>query len=823
MSDPASRSPSLATKLAAHAWWILLLAALALHGLATERRINRIEAITNLPTWSVDAPQLDASSPTGFELGQRELIVPGHHNPSFVWIMEAQKTVENGKLRLRHIDYDDAPNGRDIRRTSPYRWWLITTGWLHATISGEPLGYAIERCALIADPILFALMLIAGGVYSARYLGSFAAIGFVIGGISFFPLIANFQPGAPDPHSLAWVLALGSVLPLFASLRKVGTQRRTHFIIAGIFGGLGLWNDATSQAPVLLAIFLGAIGYELIRSRDTEQAATTPSNWRAWAIAGTLTTLASSIFEFAPNYFTWSLDAISPIHAVAWWGFGEAILAASTWSKSGRKGFDRQTLALLGGAVLAIAAWPLAGILSENGLTLLASDFYARELANHPSGGIAPSLSIWLGRANSGAKLATLLPCVFLFILPMRIFMSKIDSETRGRLVFVLVTVLFAVVLAFFEIRWWNLFNALALVGLTVLFAETEIQVAGERLKTLGLALLVLPGLFVGFPPAVEGDEVSDLTQMETMALIERDFSYWLNKRSGSEPNVIFSTPIFSSAAAYYGGIDVIVSNDSTNNAGYLTATRIASSDTEQEVSILLNSRSITHVVLPVWDPTMDHFVRIGMNVPAGKPLPLNAFSVALRDWDLPAWMRAMNYSIPQELGFKGYSLNAFALQAEQAPELGLSRLTDLFVERGQMVEARSIREALKSYPRSVVAMGSIANVDYALRDRASLDASLEKLIPYLSRRSSRNLPADRRITLAVLFMRTNKTDLAREQITACLEKLDTTTLRTLTPDAISGLIAISHALAIPFPDEKLETAALELIPPNIRERLTQN
>lgn len=824
MSAPASRAPHFVARLASHAWWILLLAALALLWLATERRTERVDAITNSPTWSVDAPQRDAASPTGFEQGQRKLIVPGHHNASFWWIMEAQKSAEQGILRLRHIDFDAPPDGRDIRRTAPYRWWLVAAGWLHGTVHGEPLGYAIECGALIADPLLLALMLVAGAAYSARYIGSFAAIGFVVGGISVFPLAANFQPGAPDPHSLAWVLALGSVLPLLASSRQggSGTRRRAHFVGAGVFGGLGLWNDATSQAPVLVAIFLGAICHEVIRSHGAVQPPPEPSGWRAWALAGALTTLVASVFEFAPNDFSWSLDSVNPIHAVAWWGLGEALRAAGIWSRVGRKGFGRRSLALLGVAGCAIASWPVVGILSGSG-ALLASDFYALELANHPSGAFAPSLSVWLNRPGGvGAKWATLLPCVLFFILLVRICLGKIDREERGRLVFVFVAALFAVVLACHQLRWWNLFDVLALAILTALFAEAEGRGVRARLETLGTALLVLPGLFVAFPPAVKGKAVNDLSNQEAQALIARDFSYWLAKRGGSEPNVLFSMPIFSGAAAFYGGFDVVVSSDDENERGYLTAVRIASAITAQEVSILLNSRGITHVALPLWDPALDQLVRIGMNVPAGQPLPQNAFSVAVRQWDIPLWMRPMNYSIPKDTVFQGFELRAFALQAEQEPDLGLSRLADLFVERGQLREAQAVRENLKAYPRSVVALGAIANVDFALRERARLEDSLETLIPYLSRRSARNLPADRRISLAVLFLQTKHVDLARDQLTACFEGLDAETLRTLTPASVVNLVALSRSLGIPFPDKNLEADAMELIPPGIRARLTQ-
>lgn len=823
MSVPASQNPRFVGKLANHAWWVLLLVSLSLLWLATSRRIGRVEAITRSPTWSVDAPGRDAASPTGFAQGQRSLIVPGHHNASFRWIMEAQKSAEDGSLRLRHINYDAAPDGREIRRTAPYRWWLIAVGWMHAAVSGELLGFSIERGALVADPVLLALMFVVGGVYTARFIGPFAAMGFVVGGISLFPLAANFQPGAPDPHSLAWVLALGSVLPLLGAFVRggIGKSARIHFVVAGIFGGLGLWNDASSQAPVLLAILLGATGCEFFRARGG-QPSPAQSSWRAWALAGAVTTLGASVFEFAPDSFSWSLDSVSPIHAVVWWGFGEALHAVGIWFRDGRKGFDRRSLILLGIAGLGIAAWPVVGIISGSG-ALLASDFYALELANHPSGVIAPSLRGWLQQAGGdGAKWATLLPVVLLFVLGARIWLGKIDREERGRLAFVFAAALFAFALACVQLRAWNLFDVLALVALTMLLAGGGAGKGSARSWILCAALLPLPGLFVGFPPAVGSKGVNDLSSLESQSLIERDFAYWLVKRGGSEPIVLSSTPIFSGAAAYYGGFDVVVSSDDENRTGFLTAVRIASATTEQELSVLLHSRGITHVALPLWDPSLDQLVRIGLNVPASQPLPQNAFSVSSRLWDIPLWMRPMDYLIPNEPRFQGFEMRAFAVQAEQEPDLGLSRLADFFVDRGQLREAQALRESLKAYPRSIVALGAVARVDLALRDGAALKESLETVIPYLSRRSARDLPVDRRISLATLFLQTKHADLARDQVTACFEGLDAKTLRTLTPGAVVNLVALSRSLNIPFPEQKLEEVAMELIPPSVRAALTR-
>lgn len=816
-SVPASSVPPFVAKLAPHAWWILLLAALAALWLATERRIDRVEAVTNLQTWSASAPERDASSPTGFEKGQRRLIAPGHHSPSYWWIMEAQQAAAEGSLRLRHIDYDAAPEGRELRRTSLYRWWLIAVGWARGALEGEPVGYAIERGALVADPVILGLMLALGATFAARRIGSFAAIGFVVGGISLFPLASNFQPGAPDPRSLAWALALGSLLPLLASKRK-----SEGFAIAGFLGGLGLWNDAPSQAPALLAVFLGGLCYELARGGGDAKEERAPSHWRAWGLAGALTTLAASVFEFAPSHFSWSLDSVSPVHAAIWWGMAEILRAVDRWFRVGREGFGRGAWAFLAGGALAVALWPTVGMLSDSG-ALLGADFQARQLANHPSAGSAANLGVWLkGPADAAAKWATLLPVGLLLVLLVRGFLGKLGAEDRGRLALVFGAAAVAFVLAWFQLRWWNLFDAFALVALAALFAAAEKGGAPARVRALGALLLVLPGLFVGFPRAFDAKAGPELSPLEVQAVVERDFSYWLAKRGGDEPITLFSTPIFSGGAAYYGGFDVIASSDDGNEAGFATAARLMSASNEIEISILLNSRGVTHIALPLWDPMLEQLARIGLGLPAGQPLPDRSFSVSLRRWIVPSTLRPMSYLIPKEQSFEGYDLTAFAVQAEQARDLHLSRQADLFVERGQLADARRVRDSLEEYPRSVYALGAIANVSFAARERDRFEKALETLIPYLSRRSARDLPADRRISLATLFVQTQHADLARDQLVACLETLDAAGLRDLSQTSVVRLLALSRTLKVPIPSEELRSVAMELIPPTVKARFAE-
>lgn len=822
MSSPASKDARLVSKFSAHAWLILLLIAIALFWTATSRRIDRVSRLTEQPTWSVASPERNDTSPTGFAKGQRHLIVPGHHAASYAWITESQIAAAQGLLRLHHIDYDSAPDGRAINRTAPYRCWLISVGWLYATFNNEPLGFAIEQGTLFADPLLLGLLLVIGTLYTARYLGSFAAVGFTIGAISLFPFSANFQPGAPDPHSLSWVLAVASVLPIFGAAISPKANSRLHFIVAGICGGLGVWNDSISQLPVLFAILLGAIGYELIRSRDSA-ATPTPSHWLAWAIAGAATTLAASIIEYPFDATSWNLDSIHPLHSVLWLGIGGVLFVTGQFAQKGKASLNGKALSVLALSILAVAAWPIAAAATGSG-GLLASDFTARQLANHPRAGLAPNLGEWLNRADGfGVKWATVTPAILFFLFLAQLFMAKTDSKSRALLAFALLVSLVAMVLASLQIRLWNLVDALTLAVLAVFFATANKSQGNERWWALAATLIAVPGLFVGFPDRVSGDITDQLTDLEAQSLVERDFAYWLNKRSGEEPITLFSTPIFSGAAAYYGGFKTIVSGDDGNETGLQTAIRIASANTEQEVSLLLNSRGITHLALPPWDPTLIQLVRIGLKVPPSQQLPPDALAVALLDWDVPPWMRPLNYHLPNQEKLREYPIQAFAKHVKQEPELALSRLADLLVEQGQAPQIlQSLRKALESYPRSVEAIAATANIDRALGDQAKLTETLATLKPYLSRRASRNLPADRRISIAALFMQAKQTDTAKDQLGKALGSLTQDDLKLMTPNAVALALALSGNLEVPFPDPGLEQLALELVPPNLQERLAR-
>ncbi len=795
------------SKIIPHAWWILLLVTLIVHWIASERRIDRVEAISSMPTWSVSEPEESDSSQTGWAKGQRSLIVAGHHNVSFNWIRESQLSVEEGKWRLREINYDTYPEGRKISRTSVYRWWIVSVGWVRSTLTGESIGLGIERGTLYADPVLFSLLIIAGTLYCARSLNTSAGLGFVFGCLCIFPLSGSFQPGAPDSHSLSWVLAVGSVLPFFVAAFRPQSKIGIHLVVAGAFSGVAFWNDAESQLPLLLAIAIGGLSWEFVAKGRSGVV------WRYWAVPAAVVIVVASIFEFAPNHFSWSLDAVSPLHALILLGFSEVLTAVSVARREGIKSLGTSGYLLAGIGVLSILAWPFVGFLSETG-SLLASDFYAREIANHPSGGLASNLGVWLGKASGGAKFAVLLPCLLLLLSLFGLVNGKIENEKRGLVLFLVSAGAFLLLLSFIQIRWFNLFDVFAILLMAVSFGGVCREGIVSRLKQFSPALLVLPGLFVGFHDSGSDVETSQLTAIEKQALIERDYGYWLKHYSVSEDIVLFSTPMFSATSAYYGGFKSIVSGEGSNASGFEAAVRLAAADSLQEVSILLESLEISHIAIPLWDPMVERMVQLGVGNVA--EVPPNVFLLSLRDWDVPYFLRPLNYPASPDRSFKGLGLPSFSVQAELEPDVALSNLADFFVERGQEREMYGIREVLKQYPRSLYALSSIASIDQAMEAPGKTE-SLDAFIPYLSRRAARNLPLDRRVSIAMTLFKAKQRTLAKEQVVSAMELVNTDSLRTLTPNSVASLVALSRTFGVPFSDELLKAEALSLVPVELR------
>src|SRR5512147_1135230 len=92
---------------------------------------------------AVRAPVNDAASPTGLSDGRRTIVYPANSVDGLHWIMQTQQMFATGSWRIRHVDEDNAPAGREVHWGSPYRWWLGVCAWIDHRVTGQPLLAAV--------------------------------------------------------------------------------------------------------------------------------------------------------------------------------------------------------------------------------------------------------------------------------------------------------------------------------------------------------------------------------------------------------------------------------------------------------------------------------------------------------------------------------------------------------------------------------------------------------------------------------------------------------------------------------------------------------
>ncbi len=821
-----------------YAWWLVVLAALGFLIWENNIRINRVDYLSGLPGWSAAAPALDSQSATGYVDGQRKLIVAGHHNASYPWIIETQQMLAQGTWRIRHVDYDNAPLGRKTRATSPYRWWLALVAWIDHFFSGRSIGLAVEHAALYADPVLHAILVISVALFAARYFGKMSALFGAVALVALFPLAGAFQAGAPDNHALTWLCVMWSVLPLLAGLNKDNSTKtppsepgrspnpaRHLFIMGGIAGGIGLWTDVVGEWPIVAGIFLGALFVVFAPRSEKSATESIALPWRAWAIAGAATSMVAYLIEYFPADLDWHVQSIHPLHAIAWLGLGELLVRLTEYRRREKAFWNGRSFSLVLISIAGVAALPVV-ILSTKIGWFMADDLFAAQLANVPSATMAKNLAAWIGRDGmTAAVFAVWLPAVVSVAALGWIMTRKISSVHRSLLALSLGPAVMSLGFACAQLRWWNTFD-LTSVGIIIVI----VKVGGDFLTATTsrivaaslLALLMIPGVLLVLPRP--GSRAGDpLSRTEAQAMVERDLAYWLVRQSGSNHPVIFSTPSVTETLIFFGGVKGLATYDTENNDGFNAAVRIACAASWPEAQALLNSRETTHLIFPAWDPTFEQLVRLGRRVDEKTALPANTLIGYLQNWNLPPWLRVLSYHLPKNSGFEDLGVTVFGIHGEQDEALGVCRLADYFVEMEMVDQVRAAREQLLLYPRNLAALIALAHVDQVLGNTDEFQKIVATLLPYLTRRSARTLPFDRRLSLAALLVQAKQMETAREQMQLSDQDLSAVKIRELTTGALVQLLALNQLFGLELPDPQLKQLALSLLPPALRARLEEN
>ncbi|HET7536219.1 MAG TPA: hypothetical protein VFJ90_07185, partial [Candidatus Didemnitutus sp.] len=420
MRSPSNRS--------SRAWLLVPLFALGFLAWVTVARVQRVDAVSRTDS---EGAVIDATSPTGYADGKRWLIVPEHANRSYQWVAETQQMLATGELRVRHVDYDNAPFGRAVHAASPYRWWLGFIAWCDHALSGRPLGLSAERAAVFAGPVLQLLLIVTATIFTARRFGHFPGALLAVGLATIYPFAGGFLPGVPDDRSLAWTFNLGGMLLLLA-----GTQSRAprDFLAAAACSGLGLWISPVEQLPVLAGIFIGAGVTPLLLRRGESKGApesSAPLPWRMWALGGATCCVAAYLFEYFPAHMDFQLRVVHPLYGLVWLAVGELLAQLESATTSGKS--PRTTAAVVR---LALASAVLAGcvvFLGGNGaLTWLIGDPAATRLSYLPNGVVAQNSFAWVARDGAtGAVVATWLSLLVLGAGIALVVQRKTDPSLR--------------------------------------------------------------------------------------------------------------------------------------------------------------------------------------------------------------------------------------------------------------------------------------------------------------------------------------------------------------------------------------------------------
>jgi hypothetical protein len=454
-------------------WVVVVAAALTCITWSATQRARHVAQISRIGI----APEATATNPATRPL----LIVPERINAAYAWLAETRQMFAQHQIRVRHIDYENAPYGRDLAAASPYRWWLGVVAAGDRLIARDSTDRAIDRAALVADPLLAALVLILLGAFVARRLGLAASAAAVIGLATLYPLAVSFLPGVPSDRGMVVATSMATVLFLVIGATSTNSgQTRRWFVAAGFAAGFALWLNPAHAVALIGGLFVAALVASWLRRGRVAVAATEPTAlpWRAWSIAGATVTLLGYLVEYFPSHLGgWELRAVHPLYGVVWLSVGELVAQLSTAIETRHLRRDAGAVAGMIVGILGIAGFGVA-IWKTHQSRFLADDLSAFRLADIPGAPAARSFAALLQQDSNSLTVALLLiPLLLLAGAVVAIFVGRLAAERRTALAIAAIPTLATVVFAWLRLAWWSDAEALLVVTVaTTAYAVRDIR-----------------------------------------------------------------------------------------------------------------------------------------------------------------------------------------------------------------------------------------------------------------------------------------------------------------------------------------------------------
>lgn len=818
-------------------WFAALLVALALtagHAISVIRQVQTVSAI---PGEMVGAAPADATSPTGYDLGRRTLILPDTAEDGYQWIMQTQLMLAQSSWRLRHVDYDNAPTGRDVHWAAPLRWWLAALARLDHHWSGHPPGAAVEWAALRANPLLHVLLLVGLIPLTARRFGSAAAVVLALGLATAFPFHVYFGADYPDHHGISQACGMLTVLfllvgggglvrtteakPARANEREaaawLSTPRaaRRWFVASAVAGGVGLWVSAVNQVPLLLGLGLGAVWSAWLRGpapgdgwrRD-------PALWRLWGGVGAATSLAAYLVEYFPSHLGFRLEVNHPFYALAWLGGGELLgRIARLREPQGCEPTRRDVVTALA-AALALALVP-AVILLTGERTFLVADRFVW-LLNTQFVAEAQSLPRYFAQLGPGWPALTVAMPLLLVVPPLALLGWRNGNPLwKMQAALALAPALLFLPLTLGAIRWWGLELALLLAALPPVFAALAHGNGPRRplrWLTAGCGLALLPGAVALVQASIQPPGP---TPADVRRLVERDVAHWLRQRAGTDRLVVASTPTFTNHLIYHAGGAGLGTLYWENTEGFKRAAAIFAASTAEEAHELVRRFGVTHLVLASWDGFPEQFVRFYRNLPPEQELPADTFVRSLLDGGVPRWLRPIPCRLPATEELQEHAVLVYEVTPQQSPAEAVAGLANYLIEMGEAGTAVGLARQLEEHSSDLRAQVALATCQAQAGHMDAFAATLERVRSLLPRAAE--LGAEDRLRLAVVLTVGREPELARAQLQQAVARLDERAIRRLTAGGLHDLLQLTQSLGVGFSDARLQQLAQGLYPPMLR------
>jgi hypothetical protein len=841
-------------------------------GLDSAVRLRAIWNVTNVRVDTAPAVREDATTVTGYAGNKHKLIVPAVGMDGYHWMMQAERMVSGDEgWRVRHVDYDHPPNGREVEWNGFLRWEVAALAWAgtHATAielapdgwvertrdvmfgpyrpGGLPIHLAMERVAPWTNTVNLVLLVLVSVPLIARRFGSIPAALLALGFAAVAPFYEFFSVGYFDHHGLAATWDLLMVIFLVAGgagwLRADSVDRarlspdeqrvwnwlparpqaRAWFVASAIMGGAGLWESAASTVPAMVGIGIGAVLGTAWLGRGLRADSpwrVDPTLWRTWGRVGGAASLFFYALEYLPNHFGWNLQVNHPLYALAWLGAGDLLCRICEWILRGRLGAtpaDARRAGLLAGvSLLAVAVLPVTIAFTSAHTFVIADSFlwslcvdYILEIQ---------SLFQYVARMEPSEILGrmSLIPLLALPVAAL-LWKTRLAPPARGLLSIAVFPAFVLSMLAVRQSRWLGVGCVLWLgVLLVVAFVCASGRMRHWRMTAAAgvfLTLILVPFPTYAISRWIRFDWSLPVTQVDLTQVVTRDVAYRIRQRLGNDPGVIVSGPSTTTWLTYFGGFKGLGTLYSENLDGLKATASIYSARSADEAFALSRKYGVTHFAIFSWDAFAQEYARLSHGLRAQDPLPEDGFVLRiLRTGTIPNWLRPLPYRLVLP-SFANQYVRLFEVVPDQTPEEAAVRVAQYLWGKDKPDDAlRQLRPLLAQVPDYLPALICVARLQQSRGDLDRLNGTMQQIRANLGKAGA--LALEDRVDLAGVMVLAGDQAEARAQLTGALQRADERSVRRLLPETLVNMVALMRDLKLTTEYASTYELAVDLLPP---------